>query len=107
MPGAQTKTVSWAWSQRTTLLLPRQVQHRNPSCLRLGTPSQCDHKLAQLLTSAAAVLGYKRMQVVEALLGVQWSGRGFRNSPLVAGSRNTLAIDADGGVSDGLLQSGT
>lgn len=37
-------------------------------------------------------------QVVEAMLGVQLSGRRFGQAPVVAGSRNTLAIDADGGV---------
>ncbi|KAG1674128.1 hypothetical protein FOA52_015758 [Chlamydomonas sp. UWO 241] len=37
-------------------------------------------------------------KVVEAMLGVQLSGRRFGQAPIVAGSRNTLAIDADGGV---------
>jgi len=37
-------------------------------------------------------------KVVEALLGVQFKGRSFLSAPLVAGSRNTLAIDADGEV---------
>eukprot|EP00983_Pelagomonas_calceolata_P015355 487630-Pelagomonas_calceolata.AAC.1 len=37
-------------------------------------------------------------KVVEALLGVQFKGRSFLSSPLVGGSRNTLAIDADGEV---------
>eukprot|EP00887_Chlorella_sp_A99_P001925 scaffold18.g1925.t1 len=37
-------------------------------------------------------------KVVEALLGTRFSGRDFRTAPLVAGSRNTLAIDADGHV---------
>mmetsp|Transcript_13602 Transcript_13602/g.29116 ORF Transcript_13602/g.29116 Transcript_13602/m.29116 type:complete len:631 (-) Transcript_13602:438-2330(-) len=37
-------------------------------------------------------------KVVEALLGLRFAGRSFGRSPLVAGSRNTLAIDAEGGV---------
>ncbi|GIL50419.1 hypothetical protein Vafri_6548 [Volvox africanus] len=37
-------------------------------------------------------------KVVEALLGVQFSGRSFSRTPLVAGSRNTLALDAAGQV---------
>lgn len=37
-------------------------------------------------------------KVVESLLGVQLSGRSFARSPLVAGSRNSLAIDSDGQV---------
>ena len=36
--------------------------------------------------------------VAESLLGLQFSGRGFGRIPIVAGSRNTLAIDADGQV---------
>ncbi|KAK9819733.1 hypothetical protein WJX72_001724 [[Myrmecia] bisecta] len=42
---------------------------------------------------AADVLAPK---VIEALLGTRLKGRSFLSSPLVAGSRNTLAIDADG-----------
>lgn len=38
-------------------------------------------------------------KVVEALLGAQLAGRSFCRAPLVAGSRNTLAIDSDGQVS--------
>lgn len=34
------------------------------------------------------------MQVIDTLLGLQFSGRTFLRTPLVAGSRNTLAIDA-------------
>ncbi|EFJ39861.1 hypothetical protein VOLCADRAFT_108456 [Volvox carteri f. nagariensis] len=37
-------------------------------------------------------------KVVEALLGVQISGRSFCRTPLVAGSRNTMALDAAGQV---------
>lgn len=37
-------------------------------------------------------------KVVEALLGVQFSGRSFGRPPIVGGSRNTLAIDSDGQV---------
>ncbi|GIL92948.1 hypothetical protein Vretifemale_20418 [Volvox reticuliferus] len=37
-------------------------------------------------------------KVVEALLGLQFSGRSFSRTPLVAGSRNTLALDAAGQV---------
>ncbi|WIA13861.1 hypothetical protein OEZ85_002434 [Tetradesmus obliquus] len=37
-------------------------------------------------------------KVVEALLGVKFMGRGFLSCPLVGGSRNTLAIDAEGGL---------
>ncbi len=37
-------------------------------------------------------------KVVEAFLGVRLSGRTTYRTPLVAGSRNTLAIDADGQV---------
>ena len=51
--------------------------------------------MPQGLDTEANVLQPK---VVEALLGTRFSGRDFRRSPLVAGSRNTLAIDADGNV---------
>eukprot|EP00798_Chlamydomonas_sp_ICE-L_P002659 gene2659-17125_t len=37
-------------------------------------------------------------KVVDTLLGVQWQGRSFGCDPLVAGSRNSLALDAEGGV---------
>ena len=37
-------------------------------------------------------------KVVDCLLGIPWLGRGWRQDPLVAGSRNSLAIDADGAV---------
>lgn len=37
-------------------------------------------------------------KVVEALLGTRFRGRDFNCTPLVAASRNTLAIDADGNV---------
>ena len=37
-------------------------------------------------------------KVVEACLGTRFRGREFGCSPLVASSRNTLAIDADGNV---------
>jgi hypothetical protein len=36
--------------------------------------------------------------VVESLLGVEFKGRSRLSSPLVGGSRNTLAIDAEGEV---------
>jgi hypothetical protein len=39
-------------------------------------------------------------KVVEALLGARLAGRSFCRAPLVAGSRNTLAIDSDGQVSE-------
>jgi len=39
-------------------------------------------------------------KVVESLLGIQFKGRGHLSAPLVGGSRNTLAIDADGEVRD-------
>lgn len=35
-------------------------------------------------------------KVVESLLGIRFRGRDFGKSPLIGGSRNTLAIDADG-----------
>ncbi|KAK9838506.1 hypothetical protein WJX81_003780 [Elliptochloris bilobata] len=37
-------------------------------------------------------------KVVEALLGTRFRGREFLRAPLVAGSRNTLAIDSEGQV---------
>ena len=37
-------------------------------------------------------------KVIEALLGTRFRGRAYGRSPVVAGSRNTLAIDADGQV---------
>ena len=37
-------------------------------------------------------------KVVEALLGTRFRGREYGRSPLVAGSRNTVALEADGGV---------
>jgi hypothetical protein len=37
-------------------------------------------------------------KVIESLLGTRLRGRDFTASPLVGGSRNTLAIDADGQV---------
>jgi hypothetical protein len=37
-------------------------------------------------------------KVIESLLGTRLRGRDFTTSPLVGGSRNTLAIDADGQV---------
>ncbi|GAB4819656.1 hypothetical protein N2152v2_006702 [Parachlorella kessleri] len=40
-------------------------------------------------------------KVVEALLGTRFRGRDFGRVPLVAGSRNTLAIDAEGQVMTG------
>ena len=43
-------------------------------------------------------------KVIESLLGTRLRGRDFTASPLVGGSRNTLAIDADGQV--GLKGSG-
>lgn len=50
------------------------------------------------LPSSLTLVWWAQMQVVEALLGVQFSGRGFCRTPLVAGSRNTLALDAAGQV---------
>jgi hypothetical protein len=43
-------------------------------------------------------------KVIESLLGTRLRGRDFTASPLVGGSRNTLAIDADGQVSPHLLR---
>lgn len=37
-------------------------------------------------------------KVVDSMLGVRYTGRTFARLPIVAGSRNTLAIDSDGGV---------
>lgn len=37
-------------------------------------------------------------KVIESLLGTRLRGRDFISCPLVGGSRNTLAIDADGQV---------
>ncbi|KAI8473148.1 MAG: regulator of chromosome condensation 1/beta-lactamase-inhibitor protein II [Monoraphidium minutum] len=50
-----------------------------------------DHQLG--LDAVANCSGPK---VVEALLGLQLMGRGFPGTPLIAGSRNTLAIDSEG-----------
>lgn len=50
---------------------------------------------AQALDTSSNVLSPK---VVEALLGTRLRGREFGRAPLVAGSRNTLAISAEGEV---------
>lgn len=39
------------------------------------------------------------------MLGIRFSGRTFGQTPIVAGSRNTLAIDGEGRVSQGLSRS--
>lgn len=64
------------------LLLPPQPKLRCPDC-------PCSH---------IARPSRQGPKVVEALLGTRFRGRDFGCTPLVAASRNTLAIDADGNV---------
>ncbi|KAL4428032.1 hypothetical protein ABPG75_002121 [Micractinium tetrahymenae] len=52
----------------------------------------------ELLPGGAAANNILAPKVVEALLGTRFRGRDFGCTPLVAASRNTLAIDADGNV---------
>ncbi|GFR50047.1 hypothetical protein Agub_g12098 [Astrephomene gubernaculifera] len=73
--------------------LPRYVRHPPIEAVVFGWGVSEDGQLG--LDTRADVPAPK---VVERLLGVQFSGRGFCRTPLVAGSRNTLAIDAAGQV---------
>lgn len=60
-----------------------------------ATPSRLLMAACMSWLRCAALLA---AQVVDTLLGLQFSGRTFLRTPLVAGSRNTLAIDAAGGL---------
>lgn len=73
--------------------LPEYVRSPPVECVVFGFGTATDGQLG--LDTDQNVLNPK---VIEALLGTRFRGRAYGRSPVVAGSRNTLAIDADGQV---------
>jgi hypothetical protein len=64
--------------------------------------SLCTHQhlLAPVLQGVDTEADLLSPKVIESVLGTRLRGRDFTASPLVGGSRNTLAIDADGQVAE-------